>query len=173
MNGSIYERELVGILSGNMKIISRVSKNLDFLARESYEHLSKYPFFVTRAAGSKGADLIAVRFDMSMIIEVKSSQNPILAFSSSSGKNQDQAVRLAERCMKSGLFLIYAFRLKNADGDPWRLFKVPGEPMGRYRSLYNILPQIEMTKNENFVMKWEQGSPLNNMLKYLMESSSK
>jgi Holliday junction resolvase len=173
LNGSIYERELVSILSGSQKVIGKLSKKLDFLSKEAYEHLIKYPFFVTRAAGSKGADLIAVRFDMSMVIEVKSSQNPVLSFSSSSGKNQDQAERLAKKCLNSGIFLIYAFRLKNTDGDPWRMFKVPGEPMGRYRNLYNILPQIEITRNENFVMKWEDGAPLSNMLKYLMESNSK
>jgi Holliday junction resolvase len=172
LNGSIYERELVGILSGNQKIIKRISKNVDFLGRESYEHLFKYPFFVTRAAGSKGADLIAVRFDMSLIIEVKSSQNPVLAFSSSSGKNQEQAERLSQRCHNSGLFLMYAFRLKNASGDPWKIFKVPGEPQGRYRNLYNVIPQIEISKNENFIMKWEEGAPLNSILSYLKESSS-
>ncbi len=169
MNGSIYERELVSILSGSQKTIRKISKSLDFLSREAYEGLIANPFYVTRAAGSKGADLLALRFDISMVIEVKSSQNSKLTFASSSGKNQEQAERLAEKCHKSGLFLIYGFRLKGGDGESWRMFKVPGEPLGRYRNLYNILPEIEMTRNENFIMKWESGLPLSELLKYLKE----
>ncbi len=171
MNGSIYERELVSILSGKMKTIKKITKTLDFLSREAYESLESYPFYVTRAAGSKGADLIALRFDVSMIIEVKSSQNTKLTFASSSGKNQEQAERLAEKCHNSGLFLMYGFRLKNADGEAWRIFKVPGEPKGRYRNLYNILPEIETSKNENFIMKWENGLPLSDLLKFLSNNS--
>lgn len=170
MNGSIYERELVGILSGNNKTIEKIGKKLDFLARESFEDLKKYPFYVTRAAGSKGADLVAVRFDITFVIEIKSSINDVLAFSSSSGKNQEQAKRLAEKCSKAGLFLTYGFRLKNADGDPWRVFKVPGEPKGRFRNIYSIIPEIEISKNENYVMKWKNGLPLHDLLAYLKES---
>lgn len=170
MNGSIYERELVGILSGNSKIIERISKKMDFLARESLEDLIKYPFYVTRAAGSKGADLVAVRFDITFVIEIKSSVNDVLAFSASSGKNQEQAERLAEKCSNAGLFLTYGFRLKNAVGDPWRIFKVPGEPKGRFRNIYSIIPGIEISKNENFVMKWKNGLPLHDLLSYLKES---
>jgi len=171
LNGSIYERELVNILSGNQKIIKKVSKTLDFLSREAYESLQKYPFYVTRAAGSKGADLIALRFDISMIIEVKSSQNSKLTFASSSGKNQEQAERLAEKCHSSGLFLMYGFRLKNAEGESWRMFKVPGEPQGRYRNIYNILPEIETSKSDNFIMKWENGLPLSDLLKFVSENA--
>ncbi|MCL4349913.1 MAG: hypothetical protein M1414_02130 [Candidatus Thermoplasmatota archaeon] len=170
MNGSIYERELMAILSGNGKVIGRVSKKLDFISRESYHHMENNPFYVTRAAGSKGADIVATRYDISMVIEVKSSQFPVLTFSSSSGKNQEQAERVGEKCSRSGLFLTYAFRLKNAEGDPWMVFRVPGNPRGNARRLYGILPEIEITKNKNFVMKWERGFPLHSLLQYLKES---
>jgi len=170
LNGSIYERELVGILSGNPKMIDRISKKMDYLGKEAFEDLKKFPFYVTRAAGSKGADLVAVRFDITFVIEIKSSINDTLAFSASSGKNQEQAERLAEKCNSAGLFLTYGFRLKNAEGDPWRIFKVPSEPKGRFRSIYSIIPEIEISKNKNFVMKWNSGLPLHDLLSYLKES---
>ncbi|EQD80212.1 holliday junction resolvase Hjc, partial [mine drainage metagenome] len=65
----------------------------------------------------------------------------------SSGKNQEQAIKLSNMCEKAGLFLIYAFRLKNAKDDPWRIFSTPGEPKGRFRSLYSIIPNLKITKN--------------------------
>ena len=170
LNGSIYERELVALLSGNRKVVDKISKKLDFISRESYRHMEQNPFYVTRAAGSKGADIVAARYDVTFVIEVKSSLNQVLTFSSSSGKNQEQAERVGERCSKSGLFLTYAYRMKNADGDPWMMFRVPGNPKGNARRLYSILPEIEITKNNNYVMKWEKGLPLHSLMQYLKDS---
>ncbi|EQB65131.1 MAG: hypothetical protein AMDU2_EPLC00012G0074 [Thermoplasmatales archaeon E-plasma] len=166
LNGSIYERELVSILSGKKESIKRLARKLDYEKRASLESLIKSPFYVTRSAGSKGADIVAVRYDISMIIEVKSSSSDNLTFSSSSGKNQDQALKLSKMCEDAGLFLIYAFRLKNATDDPWRIFSIPGEPRGRFRSLYSIIPNVKITKNNNYIMQWEEGLPLHRMISF-------
>ncbi len=167
MNGSIYERELVSILSGKKDSIKKIGNRMDYESRESLESLIKSPFYVTRSAGSKGADIVAIRYDISMIIEVKSSSSSNLTFSSSSGKNQEQAIKLSRLCEGAGLFLIYAFRLKNAKDDPWKMFSIPGEPRGRFRSLYSIIPNVKITKNDNFIMQWEDGLPLHRMISFL------
>ena len=116
LNGSIYERELVSLLSGKEASIKKMAKRIEIEHRDPIEKLVKSPFYVTRSAGSKGADIVAIRYDISMVIEVKSSINNVLTFSSSNGKNQDQAKKLNDMCSAAGLFLIYAFRLKNTDG---------------------------------------------------------
>lgn len=167
MNGSIYERELAGILSGTETALKKIAKKLDTVSKLSVLTLQERPFYVARAAGSLGADIIALRDDFSMVIEVKSSIHPTIIFTEASGMRQEQAVRLQNKCLKSGLFLIYAFRLKNAQGDPWRMFSIPGEPKGRMRLLYNILSDVGMTRNGNYQLKWDDGTPLSRMVDYL------
>lgn len=167
LNGSIYERELAGILSGNGNVIAKISRRVDAEGRSAYEEMVRKPFFVTRSAGSLGADLIALRHDYSMIIEVKSSVNEILMFTEASGQRQDQATRLRDLCQRAGLFVVYAFRLKNASGDPWRMFTIPSNPEGRTRHLYEIIPNMGETKNGNFVIKWGDGIPLTKLLSYM------
>ncbi|MCL4341292.1 MAG: hypothetical protein M1431_04255 [Candidatus Thermoplasmatota archaeon] len=167
LNGSIYERELSGILSGNETVIARLSKRLDETERSALASMVNKPFFVTRSAGSLGADLIALRHDFSMIIEVKSSINGTLMFTEASGQRQDQAMRLRDLCQRAGLFVVYAFRLKSASGDPWRIFTIPAKPEGRIRHLYEIIPNMGETKNGNFVMKWVEGLPLTKLLDYM------
>ncbi|MGP6294257.1 hypothetical protein [Caldiplasma sukawensis] len=167
MNGSIYERELVSILSGNKNSIKKISKNLDILEADNYRSIENKPFFVSRSAGSKGADIIAVRYDLSFIIEVKSSSDDVLTFSSSSGRNQKQAGKLIDLCEKAGIMLIYAFRLKKYDGDPWRVFRLPGNPKGRMRIVYNFLPEVYKSKNGNFIIKFNDGMKLNEFLSFI------
>ncbi len=170
MNGSIYERELAGILSGSPNVLEKLSKRLDDESRSAIGTLKEKPFYVARAAGSLGADIIALRHDYSMVIEVKSSINPTITFTEASGMRQEQAERLQQKCLKSGLFIIYAFRLKNAQGDPWRMFSLPGEPKGRMRFLYNMLSEISQSRNGNYVLKWNEGVPLSKMVDYLNQT---
>lgn len=167
MNGSIYERELAGILSGSHPALDKFSKKLDDESREIVKAIEEKPFYVARAAGSLGADIIALRDDYSMVIEVKSSIHPTITFTEASGMRQEQAERLQGKCLRSGLFLIYAYRLKNATGDPWRMFSIPGEPKGNMRYLYNLLSDVGKSRNGNYVMKWGEGTPLVRMLDYL------
>ncbi len=167
MNGSIYERELAAILSGSRSAVERFTKKIPPEDRGVVSTIIRRPFFVTRSAGSLGADLIAVRHDFSLIIEVKSSQKRTIAFSDSSGKRQEQAERLNLRCQQAGLFLMYAFRLKGIKGDRWRLFSVEGDPAGRLKLLYNILPRLHTTASNNYSLRWEEGMPLVSFIKYV------
>ncbi len=166
MNGAIYERELAQILSGERekvnKFVSKTGKS-----SVNVEEFCSHPFLVTRSAGSQGADIIALRDDISVIIEVKSSSSRLINFSEASGKRQEQAERLSERCRRSGLILIYAYRLKSEKGDPWRLFAMNGEPQGRIRLLYNILPKISTTRGGNYSLQWDNGLPLFKFLEYV------
>ncbi|KPV44707.1 hypothetical protein SE19_08610 [Acidiplasma aeolicum] len=169
MNGSIYERELLNILSGNIKTIETIGKNLDPVSRDILYSLISKPFYVSRTAGSFGADLISLRDDYSMVIEVKSSEREQLTFSESSGVKQEQAIKLNNRCINSGLFITYAYRLKGVKGDPWRFFSIESDKnyTGRMRGLYELLPKQEITKNGNFILKWHKGLPLIKLIDYL------
>lgn len=167
MNGSIYERELAGIFSGNQNFLEKFSKKLNEEDRGVVRSIYDKPFFVTRSAGSFGADLIALRYDYSLIIEVKSSINDTLMFTESSGQRQDQAQRLRDLCLRAGLFVVYAYRMKSVPGDPWRMFTVPAEPSGRIRHLYDILPNMGETRNGNFYLKWKEGLPLSRLFEYM------
>ena len=166
MNGSIYERELVNILSGDPVLIRRYVKNVSSDLRESIISMKDHPFFVTRSAGSLGADLVAIRGDISAIIEVKSSINPSIMFTEASGKRQEQAARLIERCERSGTFLMYAFRLKGVRGESWKTFAAPANPKGKIAYLYDFLPKVDQTKGNNFYLKWERGKSLSEFLDY-------
>ncbi len=167
MNGSIYERELASLLAGREDQIKRFSKKLDETERGIISSLISKPFYVTRSAGSLGADLIALRSDFSFVIEVKSSISDTLMFTEASGQRQEQAERLMANCARAGLFVIYAFRIKNASGDPWRIFSTPSQPVGRMRQLYDRIPKIGMTKNGNFFLKWRDGMPLIKIIDYV------
>lgn len=170
MNGSIYERELAGIFSGSPNVLEKITKRLDDSGKAAIDTLRERPFYVTRAAGSLGADIIALRDDYSMVIEVKSSINSTITFTEASGMRQEQAERLQKKCLRSGLFVVYAFRLKNAQGDPWRMFSLQGEPKGRMRLLYNVLPDISTSKQGNYVLKWSEGIPLSKLVDYLNQT---
>lgn len=167
MNGSIYERELAAILSGTQAALDKISKKLDPGSRPAIQSLKEQPFYVARAAGSLGADIIALRYDYSLVIEVKSSIHPTIMFTEASGMRQEQAERLQEKCQKSGIPLIYAYRLKNVQGDPWRMFSIPGEPKGNMRYLYNFLSNVGTSRNGNYVLKWNDGTPLSRMIDYV------
>jgi Holliday junction resolvase len=167
LNGSIYERELAAILSGNPAYIRKMYRNADEKSLAILLSLEEKPFYVTRAAGSLGADLIALRDDMSLVIEVKSSIKSTLMFTEASGQRQEQVERLQEKCSRSGLFITYAYRLKNYHGDSWRLFSVPGNPKGNLRYTYEILPKMQKTKDGNYTLRWEEGIPLVKFVDYI------
>jgi len=166
--GSIYERELKGILGGEKKIIEKFRKSLSSEEYEWYRSSLKKPFMVIRAAGSFGVDLIAIRHDFSFPIEVKSSSSPTIRFTQASSRAQEQAHLFMEECRKAGILGLYAFRLKGYRGDPWRIFTLPSESLtGRVKLLYQVIPQIPITKEGNFILKWKEGMPLSKLLSYL------
>ncbi|GGM70783.1 hypothetical protein GCM10007108_06030 [Thermogymnomonas acidicola] len=167
MNGSVYERELASILSGDPGSVERYSRRVAQDTQQAVTGLIQRPFYVVRAAGSLGADLVAVRDDYTLIIEVKSSASRRLSFSEASYKRQEQAERLVERCSRAGLFLTYAFRLKNAREDPWRLFSLGSVRPGRMALLKALIPEVEQTRSGNYHLVWEHGVPLSVVIDYV------
>jgi len=168
MSGSIYERELKEILNGNDKIIERISKNLNEDEKTGYQSMLKHPFLVLRAAGSLGVDLVAIRDDFSFPIEVKSSKFEIIRFAEASSRAQNQALHLIQETERAHVFPVYAYRLKRAEGDPWRIFALNVEKLdGNLKLLHRLLPGVPMTSKGNYILKWNEGFPLNKLLSYM------
>jgi len=168
MNGSQYEREFRCILEADTKILARVTKTCSVLEKENYLKILKKPFAVIRAAGSFGIDLVAVRGDVSFLIEIKTSGSDTLHFSSMNGKLQQQALVMKHLCEKTGTLPIYAFRLKNYRGDSWRIFTFDLHTLsGRLEILHRRIPLLEKSKNNNYIMRWGNGMPLSDFISYL------
>lgn len=162
-----YERELKGILGGDPKIVSNVLGSLSPGERLAYEGTGGRPFLVVRAAGSLGADLVALRDDLSFLVEVKSSKDELLHFTDSP-RLTEQIQMIRVQCERSGVLPIYAYRLKGLRGDAWRLFTIPRLVLsGRVGRLYERLPKVETTTKGNDVLRWKHGMPLAGFLNYV------
>lgn len=168
MTASQYEREIKGILDGDTKIINKIIKSCNAIEKNNYIKIYNKPFIVIRAAGSFGIDLVAVRGDISFLLEVKSSIQDTIHFSSINGKLQKQAKDMQKICEKTKTLPIYAFRKKNFRGDTWRLFTLEMNNIeGRLKLLHNILPKLEKSKKGYYVMRWNKGLSLSNFISYL------
>ena len=170
--GDTYERELKYLLSGEEKSIAKMVKTCDEHQTEAYRSMIDQPFMVIRAAGSLGVDLVALRWDFSFPIEVKSSEKNVL-YMSKSERLIEQAERMKNECASSHLIPIYAYRLKGVHGDPWRIFTLPGESRlrGHAALLRKRIPEIEISNAGNLVMRWDDGMPLSSMISYMGLSS--
>jgi Holliday junction resolvase len=165
---SIYERELKGILEGEPKILEKTTKTCSPSEKDSYQRICEKPFIVVRAAGSHGVDLVAVRGDISFLIEIKSSVENTLHFSSVQGKLQRQAEDMQQACQKTKTLPIYAFRFKGFRGDSWRLFTMEINDLeGRAKIIHNHLPKLAHSKTGNFIMRFEEGLPLADFISYV------
>ena len=166
--GDTYERELKGLLSGDKKTIEKMVKTCDDNERIWYMSLIDNPFMVIRAAGSLGVDLVALRWDYSFPIEVKSSSEDTMHFSKNP-RLMEQANRMKEDCRSAKLLPIYAFRLKNQKGDPWRLFALPldYELNGSMGLLQRHIPSVEMNGNGNYIIRWKDGMKLSDLIDYM------
>lgn len=163
VNGTVYERELKLILAGDDDKLGKIG----WIREDVKMRIKTKPFLVVRAAGSHGFDIIIIRHDLSIPIEIKSSKEKTLNFSSSSHRSQDQAEQYVEMISKTGVMPLYAFRLKKVNGDPWRIFTFDSEYQGKYRMFAKILPKLEVTKGGSYLMKWEKGLQLTSLLEYL------
>lgn len=170
--GDIYERELKYLLSGDQKTITKMVKTCDDGESRSYNIMLEDPFLVIRAAGSLGVDLVALRWDFSFPIEVKSSAEDVMHFSRNP-RLTEQAAKMKETCNRSHLLPIYAFRLKSVRGDPWRIFTIPTEEKlrGRNELLRKRIPEMEVTSNGNYVMRWNDGMKLCDLISYMATDS--
>ncbi len=165
--GDTYERELKALLAGDQKAIAKMVKTCDAMETANYNTMLRDPFLVIRAAGSLGVDLVALRWDFSFPIEVKSSSDDVLHFS----KNQrlsEQADNMLDECCRSHLVPIYAFRLKSQRGDPWRLFTIPTDHRyrGRHDVLYRRLPKLDVSDKGFYIMRWGDGMKLSDFMGY-------
>jgi Holliday junction resolvase len=166
--GRIFERELKGILRADEDMLARVTKTCDGGEKEGYYRIRERPFMVIRGAGSMGVDLVAIRSDLSLPIEVKSSVNDVLRFSRSE-KLAVQAKAMMDDCSRVGLMPVYAFRYKRQRGDAWRVFTLDvGQINGRLKVVYQRLPKIAPSKDGNLIMRWHDGMPLSKFIDYLV-----
>lgn len=162
-NGTVYERELKFILSGDDQKLGKIS----WIREDVKKRIKSKPFLVVRAAGSHGFDIIIIRHDLSIPVEIKSSKERTLNFSSSSNRSQEQAETYVRMISKTGVMPLYGYRLKNTNGDPWRFFTFNSQYEGRYRMFSRIVPKMEVTRAGAYVMKWDGGLPLTSLLEYL------
>lgn len=165
---SAYERELKGILEGDEKVLSKVTHSCSSEEKENYRKIQRQPFIVVRAAGSLGVDLVALRGDIAFLIEVKSSLEATMHFSSIDGKPQRQAESMRDGCLKTKTLPLYAYRYKGFRGDMWRLFTFDLPSLeGRAQVLNRRVPKLETSKQGNYVMRWEDGMPCSEFVSYL------
>jgi Holliday junction resolvase len=170
--GRIFERELKGILRAEEDMLARVTKTCDDDEKGSYYRIKERPFMVVRGAGSLGVDLVAIRSDLSLPIEVKSSVHDVLRFSRNE-KLAIQAQEMMDDCRRVGLMPVYAFRFKRHRGDAWRIFTLDVGPInGRLRVVYQRLPKITPSKDGNLIMRWHDGMPLSKFIDYLVTLTS-
>ncbi|MCJ7562058.1 MAG: Holliday junction resolvase, partial [Thermoplasmata archaeon] len=136
--------------------------------RAGYLKIRERPFMVVRGAGSLGIDLVAIRSELSLPIEVKSSTSDVLRFSRSE-KLAIQAQEMMDDCRRVGLMPIYAFRYKRQRGDAWRIFTLDIGPInGRLKPIYQRLPKITPSKEGNLIMRWNEGMPLSKFIEYIV-----
>ena len=166
--GDVYERELKALLSGEEKAVNKMIKTCDIAEATAYRSMIDRPFLVIRAAGSLGVDLVALRWDFSFPIEVKSSEKDVL-YLSRSERLVEQAEKMIETCNRSHIIPIYAYRLKNVRGDPWRLFTLPSDSSlcGTASMLRSKIPFLEVSKSGNFILRWENGMKLSDLLGFV------
>ena len=168
MTASQYEREIKGILEGEKKIILKITKSCAIIEKNNYIKIYDKPFVVIRAAGSFGIDLVAVRGDISFLLEVKTSIQDTIHFSSINGKLQKQAEDMQKICEATRTLPIYAYRIKNYRGDSWKLFTLKIKNIeGRLKLLHNILPKLENSKKGYYIMRWNKGLSLSDFILYL------
>ncbi len=163
VNGTVYERELKLILAGDEEKLGKIG----WIPEDIKSRIKSKPFLVVRAAGSHGFDIIIIRQDLSIPIEIKSSKERVLNFSSSNHRSQGQAEEYVQMISKTGVMPLYAFRLKNVSGDPWRIFTFDSQYEGRYRMFAKNVPKLDVTRGGSFSMKWEKGLQLTSLLEYL------
>ncbi len=165
----LYERELKGLLMADPDVLSKVTKNLPQEESIPYMKIIQRPFVVVRAAGSFGVDM-AVVGAISFLVEEKSSVEDVYHFNAP--RVVEQAEFMKKICSDAGITPVYAFRLKHLRAkDPWRLFTMDmeeGKLEGYDRLLHDRLPKLEYTRQDNYVMRWENGMALHRFIDWIM-----
>lgn len=169
---SNYERELREILAGNEEIIRSITKTCNEEEVSKYRKIIGNPFITVRAAGSLGiADLVAIRGDISFIIEIKVRKEPTILFSHEGGRMQRMAEEMQKKCAQSRILPLFAFRVKGVRGDSWRIFTMALNGLTEMSlKLYRVLPKLEQSKEGNYIMRWENGMKLADFIGILSNS---
>lgn len=164
----VYEWELKGILQGDAETLEKVTTTCSKDEKDSYFKIRDRPFVVVRSAGSLGVDIVALRGDISLPIEVKSSVRKKIHLSNTPHL-KEQSERFNRLCEKAGLMPIYAFRLKRVRGDSWRIFTLETENLDRgAKVIYRRLPKAPISRDGYYILKWEEGMPLHKFIDYLI-----
>ena len=167
----VYARELRSVHAGERKGVIAITRSCTEVERARAMQVCQRPFLVVRApgSGSEGTgDILALRGDMCMPIEVKSSKTDKIYLSGRTKKQYDALQRTGERC---GLLPLYAFRLKGVRGDSWRVMKVPVEGLtGKLRVLARSIPNVPLTRNGAPYLNWHDGMPLHRFLALISRS---
>jgi Holliday junction resolvase len=159
---SSYERELRDLLQGDREAVFRYAKALVPTDRPALERVMGSPFLVVRGAGSLGFDLVAMRRELALPVEVKASSEATIHFTAASGRAAEQLEAHRRAVERVGLVAVYAYRkIGHRAGDPWRLFSAARQPQrGLLGLLARRLPPVERTREGNAVLRWENGMPL-------------
>lgn len=159
---SSYERELRDLLQGDRTAVLHYSKALSPPERPDVERMVTAPFLVVRGAGSLGFDLVALRRELALPVEVKASSEATIHFSAASGRAAEQLEAHRTAVEKVGLVAVYAYRrIGHRGGDPWRLYSAARQPQrGMLGLLAKRLPPVERTREGNAVLRWDNGMPL-------------
>ena len=167
----VYERELRSVLAGERKGVIAITRSCTEVERARAMQVCQRPFLVVRApgSGSEGTgDILALRGDMCMPIEVKSSKTDKIYLSGRTKKQYDALQRTGERC---GLLPLYAFRLKGVRGDSWIVLKVAVEGLtGKLRVHARSIPNVPLTRNGAPYLNWHDGMPLHRFLALISRS---
>ncbi len=157
-----YERELRSLLSGDRAAVRAYARSLRPEARAGFERLVDEPFLVVRGAGSLGLDLVALRREFAFPIEVKASSEPVIRFTSASGRANQQLEAHRRAVERVGLMVLYAFRRLGLRGEEsWRLFATGTVPStGMAGLVCRGLPPVSTTREGNGILRWEEGMPL-------------
>lgn len=165
----IYERELREILSGNEEVLKKITKSCSEEERKKYFKIMDSPFIVVRAAGSLGiADIVAVRGEISFLVEIKVRKGKEILFSHEGGRMQKKAEEMIEKCERAKVLPLFAFRIKGYHGDSWRIYSLSIKGLeGRMKLLSTKIPKIGKTASGNYLMRWEEGMKLSDFIDYI------
>ena len=170
-----YERELRSLLSGEPTSVRAYARSLPPTDRSEFERLIDEPFLVVRGAGSLGLDLVALRREFALPIEVKASSAPVIRFTAAGGRANVQLQAHRRAAARAGLMVLYAYRRLGLRGqEAWRLFSAGNAPSrGLLGAACRALPPVESTRDGNGILRWEGGMPLSRFIGRLRYLSSR
>jgi Holliday junction resolvase len=174
---SAYERELRSILEGHAADVRAYGRSVSPELRPALERLIEEPFLVVRGAGSLGFDLIALRREFALPLEVKASSEDVIRFTAASGRADAQYAAHRKAVERVQLTVLYAYRrIGRRPEEAWRLFQASTAPAyGILKVVCRRLPPVNSTRDGHGILRWEEGMPLSQFLEtmqFLTERST-